>query len=663
MANCRTAIKLSLILIVCLIQIAWGRAGNNFLDEPADSVDTDSLVVSEEIDTIENDVEGDSSFIGPIDPTLFKPVFYLPEPEKFEPVYKTYITQKGLGDIIRYNTGVFVLQHGLVGQPEMITKSLMLPGAQAIYNGTPVFQQGSYFPFRSGADLTALMSDNISDLEITRLSYLSLFSEGQVLSLKSSAWPSENNPSSITHAKGPYDYERTTWRFSRQFGTQVGATFTAAFKEYTGYYISGGDYDDFRVSGSVSWRPKSNAELNYSFYQHKAKQAVIQFDRMVMASMRSNNDINHHTMKGLYQYSNSLLLTMDTYYQYNYNHLYDDMNDLSYRVRDQIWGSNAGAEIIRGNNNLKINAGWRRQALKDISTYEPISSTFGFLISDSLQLSENRSVILSGRARYNNKSDFGFSGAARYRINNIIVSGGVYNSQPDLYAMYYSPPTIVFSNESYITSYTYDPNPAIKSKRTLFGAGSINLKLPGGLSANLGISYENVVNDLVPELSNVDSAFSSTQKNIDYDRITLTADLNYHITRYFTGTTGVSYFNYDPSEVLPGIEHSPSLVAFSRGEIMIPEVLRDIDISGAFQARYYSKRCYSGFIDEIIGTTTYNRAIVVDGSLAMQFGSFEFRISEDNIADFFVDNKYSLWGEYSMPPAVVWWQFTWEFEN
>ncbi len=642
-------------------------------DEPVDSVGTDSLLVIDDIDT-ENDIDEvksiptntgvDSSFIGPLDPSLFKPIINLPPPKPFDPYYKTYLTQKGLGDILRYKTGVFALQHGAVGQPEMLTKSLMLPGAQAIYNGVPVFHQGIYFPFRSGADLNALMSDNVSEIEIAPLSYLDLFSEGQVISLNSTVWPSDNNPSSLTHARGSYDYERTTWRFSRKQGQSFGISFTAAFKQYIGYYQSGGDYDDFRISGTAVWRPSSNIELRYGFYQYKAKMGLIQFDRLLTPTRRTHNDLTHHTITALYQYSNSLFLIWDSYYQHNYNRVFDKTYDVSYRVRDGIIGTMVGAELTGERNKLSVKAGLQSQKLKDISSYEPTSASFGFLVNDSLAITEKQSFIASGRIKNNNKSDLDFSGTARYRIYNITLSGGFHGSQPDLYAMYYAPPALEFTNETYINSYTYYPDPDIEAKRTTFGAASIDLKILSDLSANLGVSYENVSNDLTPVTYAVDSVyFYSTQRNIDYDRLTLTADLSYGLTRFFTGSTGVTYFSYDPTEIFPGLEFSPSLLAYSRGQLLIPEVLRDIDISGAFQVRYYSERNYSGFIDDVFGLISYGDAIVVDGSLALRFSSFEFRISEDNIADFFVDNKYNLWGEYSMPPAVVWWQIIWNFDN
>lgn len=634
-------------------------------DEPVDSAGIKVIKPgppqeSDSLDRPGNDIFVDSTFIGPIDPTLIEELINLPEPPPFRPYYKTYITQKGIGDILRYRTGIFVLQHGLVGHPEMITKSLMLPGTGTIYNGIPVFHQGCYFPFRAGADLTVLMSDNISGLGIAPISYLSLFAEGEILLLHSNIWPNEDSPSSVSHARGYYEYKRTSWRFSRRLRKNIGVTFTAAFKKYSGYYTDGDDYDDFRISSTAAWRPKTNLEFSYEFYQHKAKQGVVQFDRLISPTTRSHNDINHHVFKTRYQYSNSLLLTLDSYFQYNYNHIYDDIYDQSIIVRDRIIGGIAGAEFVYGKNNFKINSGWQNQQLQDIGSYEPVSSTFGLTVSDSLQLAESQAAIVTGRLRYNNKTDLNLAGTARYRLRNITFSAGTYDSQPDLYAMYYSP-SLVFSSQSIIKSYTYIPDSDIESKNTMFGAADIELMLLQGVSANLGASYEHVTNDLVSMLYAEDSVYTSTQVNVDYDRITLTADLDYRITRFFTGRTGVTYFRYDPSEVMSGIKYSPSLVAFSLGELLIPEVLRDIDISGAFQVRYYSKRYYSGFITKVLSRKAYKQAIVVDGSLAMRFGSFEFRISEDNIADFFVDNNYNLWGEYSMSPAVVWWQFNWNF--
>ena len=667
MANSWTTPGACLVILICLFSVSFGGSFYLSVDEPEDTSHADSLASDDsgELLTIFEDFDydnADSMFIGPIDPTLIIPKILLEKPKQFIPYYDSYISSKSLGDYLRYNTGVFAFQHGMAGQGEMITQSVMLPGLQAIYNGVPVFHQGSYFPIRSGPDMTVLMSDNISNMTITPLSYLNLFAQGHMVSLEYTPWPSEENLSSLTVAQGSFNYERTAWRFSRRFNAKMGAVFTAGFKENGGYYSAGADYDDFRVAGSFVWRPETNIELQYGFYQHKAKQGILQFDRTITPTARSHNDINHHTIKSRYRYSNSLLFGLDLYHQQNYNHLYDDINDYVYTARDHIWGAIGKSELSLNKHNIALSAGWQHYRLSGFND-EPKSSTLGLTLSDSLSLGESRALILTGRGRYNNKTDMGFAAVASYHHGDYTFSGGTIDYEPDIYAMYFAPPEIAIGNQNLISSYTYIPNPGLDSKRILFGSVQSKFGLTGNLNANAGISFEKVYDDLVPVVSGGDSVYTSNQENIDYKRLTATLGFDYNLTKYFTGTSGLTYFLYDPKEALPGIKHSPSLIAFSRGELYIPEVLRDIDLSGAFQARYYAKRYYGGFSDIILEEKEYDPVVVLDGSLAIRFGTFEFRISEDNFIDYFVDNNYTLWGQYSMPPALVWWQFTWNFKN
>ena len=112
--------------------------------------------------------------------------------------------------------------------------------------------------------------------------------------------------------------------------------------------------------------------------------------------------------------------------------------------------------------------------------------------------------------------------------------------------------------------------------------------------------------------------------------------------------------HFTPGEV----KHSPTALAFTDGRFQLKDVLRDIDLTAAFQAHYVSAREYSGLV-----RTSYKQAINLDGSIVIRFGSVEFKIVETNMLDFVGGNSYNIWGEYLMPPGNVWWQLTWNFNN
>lgn len=653
-----------IIFIFCFNDVIRGTPRSSFIDEPNDTVYTDTLDITVDADADIDKKEKTISkpAMSPADSTRDTTGVGLYEPVEKDSYYLSYVSSKGLGDYLRYQTGIFSFQHGSIGQPEMVTESVMLPGLPATYNGLPVFHQGSFFPLRSGPDLNVLVSDNIYAIDIMPLSYLSLLSEGQTLALRSMVWPPEENPSSVTVAQGPYDYEKSAWRFSRRLAKTVAGSFTAAFKESGGYYALGADYDDFRISGSFVWRPRINTEIQYAFYQHKAKQGLLQFDRLVTPTIRSHNDINHHAVKMLYQPSDKILFNFEVFRQKNYNRIFDNTNVYSDLNREYLHGGLTSVNFVAGNHLFELGLGGRQHRIAGIGT-EPTSRTIAALLSDSLTLGNAHVFKLSGRIRYNNKTDLGLAGTAIYRIRNLSLAFGALDYEPDIYAMYYHHPQLNFDQQSLIRSYRYIADPDLKPKKTLFGSSGFHIDAAAWLGGDINVSFEKVYNDLVPVVEGTDSIWTSSQHNIDYDRLTATFDLAYNITGYFTGKSGLTFFHYNPGDVLPGIKHSPSLIAFSQGEFKVREVLRDIDLSSAFQVRYYSKRYYAGFSSVLLDRYEYKQAIVIDGSLAIHFGSFEFRITEDNILDYLTDNNYELWGEYTMPPGMVWWQFTWNFYN
>jgi hypothetical protein len=473
-------------------------------------------------------------------------------------------------------------------------------------------------------------------------------------------WPSESNPSSVTVAQGPYDYEKSALRFSRRLNRTAAASFTAAFKESRGFYAQGADYDDFRVSGSFVWRPATNTELQYGFYQHKAKQGLLQFDRMVLPTTRSHNDLNHHWLKALHRSSESLLFELDFFRQHNYNRIYDDIYQYNGILKDNIIGASASIKLFVGRHAIKLAAGGKSHNLASTGA-DPTSTTLGALLTDSIKFGEDHILSLKGRIRNNNQTDIGIAASVLYQIKSWSAAVGALDYEPDIYAMYRSQPRFIFDDQSLISSYHYIADPDLKPKKILFVSSALSIFQYKRLTSKIELSFEKVYNDLTPVIEESESEWISSQENIDYDRITLTGNLGYKPIKYFSGRTGVTYFHYSPSDILPGIKFSPSLLAFSQGEFKIQNVLKDIDLSAIFQMKYYSKRYYAGLSSELLDRYEYEQAIVIDGSLVMRFGSFEFRITEDNILDYLVDNNYGVWGEYTMPPGMVWWQFTWNF--
>ena len=653
-----------LIILFCLSGYTFGQKLLRADAEPVDSVLSDSTATVDTSEVMPKDTlmfEVDSLQYGNIDSVVVENVTIVPDTH-LKPYYHTYRLGRSYGDYLNYTTGVFSLKHGAVGQPELLVKSVLLGGLGAIYNGVPVFHQGFYFPFRRGMDLNALMFENVSRIDITPLSYLDIYSQGQVLSLRSMVWPAIDNPSSISVAQKPYGYSRSAWRFSRWFCRNIAATFTAGFKESRGYYQSGTDYDGFGVSGSFAYQPKPNGEIIYTFYQGKAKKGILQFDRVIAPSLRVNNVLNHHNLKGRYKPSRNCQFEIDLFHQKNYSYLFDDAN-YHHRIRDFIWGGKAVVSLSGSAHNLKAEAGGRRHHIGGLESDAASSVTMGIVVSDSMVISNKEELMISARVRKNNINDFNIAGTGRYlhSLNsqtNINLSAGYLDCLPDIYSMYFNYPTISMEVTDLYESYNFRPDATIKPCKIMFATAGFDIGFNDKFSLFTNISYEKVDNDIICVTEDSSAVWYTTPKNIDYDRFTYIAILNYSVTKYFKGSSGITYFIYDPGSPLPGIKHSPKGIAYSRGALIFKEVLKDLDISGVYQCRYISPREYYGFIVD-----SYEPAVVFDGAIVVRFGTFEFRLIEDNILDYFIDNKYNMWGEYIMPPGSVWWQLTWNFTN
>lgn len=595
-------------------------------------------------------------------------ILQLPQPLPYKPYFKTYISMRSYGDYFRNIPGIYSLQDGAIGQAEMLTKSVMLPGLSATYNGFPVFYQGFYVPFRAGLDLDILPYDNVSEFKLTSLANLGLFSQGEELSLRSSSWPSDSNLSSITVAQGAYDFKKTAWRFSRRFSPRLGVTFSAGFKKSSGFYASGADYSNFNVLGSFAWRPTPNSQVIYNFYQQKTKQGLIQFDRLVPPTLRSRNNQDMHMVRSSYLASENWLWTADIFYQNNYNHVFENSGEnFDFIYKDYIWAGALGNRYSSGKHNFNLEIGGKRHFIRDISSQKSV--TIGALAGDSLVFNDEQAFIIKGRLTHNNFEDWKLSAGARFdqlvgEDSKLWLSAGVLHNDPDIYAMFLDLPTLVPSDQNVIASYSYVANPDLKARSDRFFEIGFAVADSQMFRPDIKVTFEDVKHDLFPSIAVADSVnWSSTQHNVDYKRLTVAAGLDYSITQFFKGSTGLTYFYYNPSRLLPQVKYSPNFLAYSRGELIVKGVLREIDLSGAFQLRYLSDRYYYGFVSLVSDQYHYKRALVLDGSLAFRFGTFDFRLTEDNILDFFYDNKYTTWGEYSMTPGSIWWTFTWNFRN
>jgi len=635
---------------------------------PPDSILIDSTAVPDSSDRVgKADLLSKRIKKSSADTLAEQQISYFPE-ENIPPYYQTKIAGRSYGDYLWYKPGVLPLQHGSPGQAEILTRSVMLPGLGVVYNDLPFFHQGNYFPFRSGVDLNVLMFENVGEVDVAPMHSIDLFGQGERLTLKSMFWPSTDNPSSVTVARGPYNYERSGWRFSRRFTENAALTFTAGFKESSGYYGGGADYDDFGVAGSFAMRPRPDTEFRYYFYQHKAKQGIMQFDRVIFPTLRANHDQNLHAFKSKHYFSELLQFEVNLFHQNNYNHLFDDGADYHLFVRDNIWGGKSIITVKKGANNFGLEIGGQRHLLKNPKSILARSTAMGIVLSDSITLNQKQNLVLTARARHDNINENTIAGSAKFGwcLNEKAtwsLSAGRFDCLPDIYSLYYNHLEIIPEENNYISSYTYIANPHLNSRRSYFIKTDANCSIHNNLVLNAGLSYEKVYDDMVPVLVESSMVWQSYQNNIDYKRITLTIDLDYSITKYFEGSSGATYFKYDPDCPMTGIKFSPSGIVYSTGELKIEQVLRGIDLSGVYHLRYITKTEYSGF-SSVINDRYYNdAAIVLDGSIVIQFGSFQFRLCEDNILDYITGNEYNIWGEYVMPPGSVWWQFTWDFKN
>lgn len=658
MARDRAALIPATILVFCLgIGRCLGQEAPIDLQPlPEDTTGADTLAARDTLVT------------APEDTVQAKPVLELPT-EEIPPYYKTTLLGKTWGDYLRYQPGFLSLQNGPVGQAEMLTKSEMLPGIGANCNGIPFFGQGYYFPFRNGLDLTYLMFENVGTMEITPMGYLGLFDQGEILSMQAMVWPPEENPSSVTIGRGPFGYERSGWRFSRLFTKNIGASFTAGFDKSSGYYVVETDYDAFGITGSLAIRPRPNTEIDYSFYQRKGKQALLQFDRVLPPFLRLNHDINLHTLRAKHQRSERLYFELDLFNQNNTAKLFGEGVDYTHRVRDYIWGGSVSVSGLVGRHHLTARGGGRRHYFNSIGSGSGRLVTTALVLGDSIIIDSTKDLRLLARGRHDNvegtsaggTGSFGWKLTARLSVK---LSAGRLDYMPDIYALYFKFPVIVPEENGFVNSYVYVPDPGLESTRLSFLRFDLGHELAPPFRVDAGIAAERVKNDLVFQVSEVSSAeWTSTQKNLDYDRATASLVFAYKVTRFFEGQSGATYFVYDPEGPLPGTKYTPSVILYSVGQLKITNVLRDIDLSGEYQLRFMTEREYAGFSSALLGQSRYDRAIEIDGAISVRFGSFTFRLCENNILDFFGVNSYSAWDNYLMPPGMVWWQFTWDFSN
>lgn len=373
-------------------------------------------------------------------------------------------------------------------------------------------------------------------------------------------------------------------------------------------------------------------------------------------------------VKSRYLASENWLWTADIFYQNNYNHVFEGSGgNFDFIYKDYIWGGAIDNQYNSGIHNFSFEFGGRRHFIRDIESQK--SFTIGALAADSLALNSEQALVIKGRLTHNNFENWKVSASARFdqllgETAKVSLSAGLLQYDPDIYAMYFSPPTLVPVDQNVIASYDYNGNPDLKAKSDRFFEVGFSVNDSLKFRPNIRVSFEDVKHDLFPVITDSNSTFwSSTQRNVNYRHLTVAAGLDYSITKFFRGSSGLTYFYYNPSRPLPKVRYSPNLLAYSRGELVVKEVLKDIDLSGAFQLRYLSDRYYYGFVSLISDRYKYKQALVLDGSLAIRFGTFDFRLTEDNILDFFYDNKYTTWGEYSMAPGSIWWIFTWNFRN
>jgi hypothetical protein len=650
MASGKTIPLFALIILVATL----GTISAQETSVVADSVKSDSLAVV------------DSSAV--IDSTLIeKPIIdtlrLIPD-TSLSQYYKSFITGKGYGEYFWYRPGVMPLQHGADGHPEMLVKSLLLGGSDVTYNGTPVFQQGYYVPFKTGADLDAFMYENVAEFHLTPAYNLDLFNQGENLSLNAAVWTPSDNPSSITVAGGPYGYHRSGWRFSRRFNENLSGNLVIGFKKSASYYQTGGGYNSFGVSGAFAARPKPNAEIAYTFYDHKAEEGLIQFDRIIEPFLQLKRQVNFHQVAGKYLLDDKRDLSLKVYYQANHNFIVNDARTYQSRLKDYISGIQTDYRVQREKHHYRLSAGVCYQRLGGVSTDDSKMKAAAIEGSDSTSIDSLDYIKGSLRTRYNTESKFGAAAALVYAKNveavgRVTTSAGYYDYLPNIYNLYYNvviPYTL--SGITYDNFYSYRPNNNLKAKKDIFLSIDYSFNPDRVLNCGLTLTIEKIFNDILQVTTDSLFTFSTRPWNIDYNRITFAGKVEYPLSKYFIGSSGISLFAYNPSQAWAGVKHSPKALAFTNGRFQLKNVLRDIDLAAAFQAHYVGAREYSGLVQ-----TSYRRAVDLDGSIVIRFGAVEFKIIETNMLDFIGGNNYDIWGEYLMPPGNVWWQLTWNFNN
>jgi len=655
-----------IFLFACIGTIQAMPAKAPVVSDSVDIEQPDSVLSYPPID-LTTVLHPDSAYI-PVENILDQASLF---PDEVVPPYlHTDLCIRSYGDYLSHQTGVYSLQHGSFFQGEVVTKSALLPGLSCEYNSIPFFHQGSFVPFRSGLDLNVLMYEDVGLIEITPLHYISLISEGEVLSLRSLTMPDNENPSSVSIARGPYGYDRAGWRFARRFTENAAFVFSAGFREATGLYSEGADYDDFNVNGLFTYRIKPDLEFQYRFYQHKAQQGVLQFDRIFTPLLRNNHDQSLHNLKMTHVKSDELSIGFSLYHQKNYSRLFDNEQETEQFIRDFIWGGQGEITFKKDNHNFNLSLGGNRHYFSSKNYSVGRLVVMGFTLSDSLILNSKLAIESTLRARHNNIDDFTFSGSivADYYYSEtglVQAFAGALSSLPDIYSRSYAHPDWISGEDTTTISYSYQPSPELKSTENRFVGAALNWRFYDNLQSGAKLTYEDVSNDRTSFVTQDGNEFKSTQKNIDYSRISLSGWFDYAITKHYRGSAGLTYFNYSPSEIIENVKFTPVLMVNTSGMIKFEEVLRTIDLAGSFEARYYSERNYHGLFTDSGDADLLKPVIVLDAALIIIVGSFEFRLCEDNILDFLLKNgnDYSLWGQYQMPPGNVWWQFTWNFKN
>lgn len=571
---------------------------------------------------------------------------------------------KTLGDMLWFEGGVLSFQHGPEGQPEIFVKSILLGGQGIIIDGLPFFQQGLYVPQRSGPDLNTVMFENLAEIELTRLNHLDLSTEGTVLSLKTPAWPPAANPSSITVARGPYGYERTAWRFTKNFSRRLAATFCAGFKKSKSFYTSGADYDGFGVSGSLVGDFRRIGAFRYGFYENKSDQGILQFDRMVPPSKRLKRDIIRHQFRLEKELKKGLTLFSDLLYQKNEAKADGLYLSPAARPRDRLILAAAGTDIVGNRNKLRIAVAYRDLNQTDQAADTKILRQYALLVCDSLPVSTFDEIRVAFRWRGRNPGRSAGSASFGYEKKKedfrLGIHGGYHDSDPDPYAAYFGAPAfgVNYSGLIEINEYRVETIPSMPLKTTAYALVFGGWSPHKSLKSDLSVSFERVSGDSYWRLIDSSGIWTAEPTSIDYRRATITLSLGTAIGGFFNSRAGMTSFIYFPRKTEWGEKHSPSLIGFGESEAIWKGALRDVDLSAQIQARYCGRRHYYGFVD-----SSYGPFAVVDCALGIRYASFDFHVIGSNVFDFIIGNEYKLWGEYNMPPGTIWWVFNWKFVN